>query len=472
MCALRLLAAAVAVVLACAAPAAAATLTPVTGSAPDAAALLPTVDGFRAALGGADNGTGPTTRASGRREIDWDAVPEALASPAALPGAYFNFTVPRGVVLTTPGTGVAVSQSASPRFSDVDPSYAATFATFSAPRLFAPQGATATDVAFRLPGTETPATVAGFGAVLSDVDAAGATTLAFFGRDGSPLGTVAAPPGPLSFAGATVAGDRIARVRITTGTAPLAPGTVDDADHDVVAVDDLLYGEPNEPAASFSLGEAAYEVHEDDGALRLTVRRRGPGGGGTVRVTTADGTADGGRDYGAVDQVLSFAPGDAAKAVAVPLVDDAARERDQTFTIALSEPKGGGLAAPASALVTIHNDPAPPDRTRPRLSVRRVGATMSRARFLRGLRPSVSTNEAASLDVKLLATATRAVISRTRDLALAHRRFSAARGTRTVRIRPARRLVGASRRFTVRLRITARDAAGNRRTRTRTIRVR
>ena len=471
MRALRLLAAAVAVALACAAPAAAATLTPVTGSAPDAAALLPTVDGFRAALGGADNGTGPTTRASGRREIDWDAVPEALASPAALPGAYFNVTVPRGVVLTTPGTGVAVSQSASPRFSNVDPSYAATFTTFSAPRLFAPQGATATDVAFRLPGTETPATVAGFCAVLSDVDAPGATTLAFFGRDGSPLGTVAAPPGPLSFAGATVAGDRIARVRITTGTAPLAPGTVDDAGHDVVAVDDLLYGEPNEPAASFSLGEAAYEVHEDDGTLRLTVRRSGPGGG-TVRVATADGTAEGGRDYGAIDQVLSFAPGDAAKAVAVPLVDDARRERDQTFTIALSEAKGGGLGAPASALVTIHNDPAPADRTRPRLSVRRVRATMSRTRFLRGLRPSVFTNEAASLDVKLLATATRAVISRTRDLALAHRRFSAARGTRTVPIRPARRLVGAARRFTVRLQITARDAAGNRRTRTRTIRVR
>jgi hypothetical protein len=61
---IRYLAAAVAAaMLALAAPAGAATVTPFTGSGDDAAGLQPTVDAFRAALG------------SQRREIHWGDVP-------------------------------------------------------------------------------------------------------------------------------------------------------------------------------------------------------------------------------------------------------------------------------------------------------------------------------------------------------------------------------------------------------------
>jgi hypothetical protein len=126
-------------------------------------------------------------------------------------------------------------------------------------------------------------------------------------------------------------------------------------------------------------------------------------------------------------------------------------------------------------VVTIHNDRPPaakPDRSGPKVTLRGVGRRLSRRRFLAGLRAVVRTNEAAALDVKLLAVARRAAISRTGDLALAHRRFASARGTRVLRIRPSRALVGGARRFRVRLRILATDTAGNRRTLTRTIRVR
>ena len=72
-----------------------------------------------------------------------------------------------------------------------------------------------------------------------------------------PTGTVA--DGSLSFLGVVFgAGERIARVRITTGNAPLGPndgGTVD-----VVAMDDFLYSEPRssvpEPSALTLLGIA------------------------------------------------------------------------------------------------------------------------------------------------------------------------------------------------------------------------
>ena len=62
-----------------------------------------TVDQFRARLG-ANKGVGGTF-CSGRREINWDGVPDAFSSPNALPGNFFNANSPRGLTMTTPGTG-------------------------------------------------------------------------------------------------------------------------------------------------------------------------------------------------------------------------------------------------------------------------------------------------------------------------------------------------------------------------------
>ena len=103
---------------------------------------------------------------SGRREINWDGVPDAFSSPNALPANFFNVNSPRGVVFSTPGTGFLVSRTAAqgnPRFDDVRPGYSTTFGVFSAQRLFSPSGSTFTDVTLFVPGSATAATSKGFG---------------------------------------------------------------------------------------------------------------------------------------------------------------------------------------------------------------------------------------------------------------------------------------------------------------------
>jgi hypothetical protein len=80
-----------------------------------------------------------------------------------------------------------------------------------------------------------------------------------------------APHGGLSFFGALGnAGERIARVRITTGNTALGPNDQNGDNPDVVVMDDFMYDEPEiipEPAtaALAAIGLAA---------LSLTARRR------------------------------------------------------------------------------------------------------------------------------------------------------------------------------------------------------
>src|SRR5690349_9256637 len=69
------------------------------------------VDAFRADLGGANNGAGGTFT-TGRREINWDGVPDQFSAPNNLPANFFNTTSSRGLVLATPGTAFQVSAKA------------------------------------------------------------------------------------------------------------------------------------------------------------------------------------------------------------------------------------------------------------------------------------------------------------------------------------------------------------------------
>ena len=102
-------------------------------------------DAFRLDLGGglAAGPAGLFSDPTGaRREINWDAVPDARSAPNDLPLDFFNVNSPRGAVFATPGTGVqvsanAVNPTATPiEFGNLDASYPATFATFSPERLF------------------------------------------------------------------------------------------------------------------------------------------------------------------------------------------------------------------------------------------------------------------------------------------------------------------------------------------------
>jgi hypothetical protein len=227
-------------------------------SGPDAASIQAAVDRFRADLGGANNGVGGTFP-GGRREINWDGVPDAASAPANLPADFFNVNSPRGVLMLTPGTGFQVSANATNptgtavEFGNINSGYPATFSVFSAQRLFTGLGSPVVGVSFFVPHTPTPALVKGFGAVFTDVDTADGATIEYFDAQGHSLGTLAAPAGPsggLSFVGASTRGyPRIARVLITSGTAALGATTDDGAGTgagrtDLVVMDDFIYGEP------------------------------------------------------------------------------------------------------------------------------------------------------------------------------------------------------------------------------------
>jgi len=208
------------------------------------------VDDFRAALGGVNNGAAAGSQGSGRREINWDGVPDSFSSPNALPGDFFNVNSPRGLVMSTAGTGFLVSADAAnptatpTRFTDLNPGHAGRFTPFSEQRIFTAAGSTVLDIRFFVPGTNIPATVLGFGAVFLDVGFDGVTFFQMYDANDAPVGGVAAPTsvnGGLSFIGMVRDTAEVARVRIVTGTQAL--DTVGTAG-DYVAMDDFIYGEP------------------------------------------------------------------------------------------------------------------------------------------------------------------------------------------------------------------------------------
>lgn len=212
-------------------------------------AIQGSVDGFRAALGGL-NANVAGSFVSGRREINWDGVPDALSAPNALPANFFNVNSPRGAVFSTPGSGFQVSATAASgtpvEFGNINASYTSQFATFSPQRLFTAVGSNVVDVNFFVPGSTTPALTRGFGSVFTDVDLANTTSIAFYDANNVLLDTLFVPgqtgSESLSFLGADYGSAVISRVRITSGNAALGPNETTGLD--LVVMDDFIYGEP------------------------------------------------------------------------------------------------------------------------------------------------------------------------------------------------------------------------------------
>src|SRR6266478_5085800 len=136
-----------------AAPQAAEIIFSASGTSP--AGIQATVDAYRTDLGTL-NANVAGSFGSGRREINWDGVPDALSAPNPLPANFFNVTSPRGVVFTTAGTGFQVSATAASgtaiEFGNINPTYPSLFQTFSPQRLFTALGSDVLDVNFFVPG--------------------------------------------------------------------------------------------------------------------------------------------------------------------------------------------------------------------------------------------------------------------------------------------------------------------------------
>ena len=244
----------------------------VSNSGLDAGSILEDVNAFRDVLGEL-NPPQPGSLESGRREVNWDGVPDQFATPSPFPGDFFNgpdFPRARGVEFVTPGTEFQVSATLksgiTPEFGNLAEGADNLFEAFSPERLFAPLGSTSTIVAFFVPGTNLPATSRGFGAVFTDVNVEGSTTIEFFDVVGGSLGKWDVPAEQadfesFSFLGIAFAEPIVASVRIVSGTLAL-DGDAGKKEDDVVVMDDFIFGEP----AGLCLGDVR---GDGDGGLDL-----------------------------------------------------------------------------------------------------------------------------------------------------------------------------------------------------------
>jgi hypothetical protein len=232
---------------------------------PSAASIQSSIDAFRAGLGG-NNGNNPGPLQTGRREINWDGGNPNVLDTTAPVNPFLVFLNTRGSQFKTPGLGLSQAPpSGGPQGGLAvlfnNPTYAKIFTAFSLSRLFTPVGSNITDASFSIPGTNgtVPATVRAFGAVFTDVDQPdgggpgpkrdnrkGSTFIEYFDQSGRLLFSSFVPAAPgdgsLSFFGIKFDDARIASVRIRAGDA--APGPNDDRHHDIVMMDDFVYGEP------------------------------------------------------------------------------------------------------------------------------------------------------------------------------------------------------------------------------------
>lgn len=228
------------------------------------AAIQAAVTQFRTDLGGVNNGVGGSF-ATGRREINWDGVPDNFSEPNPLPYNFFNVNSPRGVIFHSIANiggnhqfrvSASTASGTAVRFANIDASYSIIFQTFSAEKLFQGRFSNEIEILFFIPGTTIPATVNGFGAVFCDVDSSN-TFIEYYAPDGNKISgsSLNVASSGLSFIGTSfTAGERVAKVIIRLGNANLQSGNVDGANGiDVVAMDDFIYGEPR--AADFHTGD-------------------------------------------------------------------------------------------------------------------------------------------------------------------------------------------------------------------------
>lgn len=211
--------------------------------------ITPKLDQFRNLLGAELNTT--PGQVSGRREINWDAVPDIYATQK-LPSDFFNQVAPgspasqqRGFIYSADADG----RVSGNLFAGLDASNATEFSSFTGSKTFSALDDNLWNVDFEVPGQADPASVRGFGAVFSDVDVAGATTMEFF-SGGRSLGTFAVPvktTGTFSFLGVYFPNEKVTRVTIKQGEAVVGNGVKDltsGGNKDLVILDDVLYDEP------------------------------------------------------------------------------------------------------------------------------------------------------------------------------------------------------------------------------------
>src|SRR4029450_8063527 len=92
----------------------------------------------------------------------------------------------------------------------------------------------------------------------------------------------------------------------------------------------------------FQFESATYSLAEDAGAVLINVTRGDDtNSAASVDYATSDVTAVSGSDYTGSTNTLAFAPGEKARLVSVPILNDGISEATKTFRVILSNPTAG-----------------------------------------------------------------------------------------------------------------------------------
>jgi hypothetical protein len=126
--------------------------------------------------------------------------------------------------------------------------------------------------------------------------------------------------------------------------------------------------------------------------------------------------------------------------------------------------------------VEVQVPPPPPpvvkDTTPPKIKLSKLPKTLKFKRLLAGLTFTVRPNEPSAISATLAGAASTVKLAKSYNVTLAHKSLRRAAGARRVTLKVRKKLLGKSRRFTLKLTVVATDASGNKKTLTRTIKVR
>lgn len=202
------------------------------------------------------NLAGPTLNSTtgvtgGRREINWDGVPDSLLA-RALPSDFFNPVGDNAPVARQRGIVYASADQfmvSKTGFSEINAEASTEFRAFSGTKTFTMVNANLWPVSFRVAGQDIEATVQSFGLVFSDVDEANTASVEYFSADKS-LGKFFVPAhdasSSFSFLGVYFKNEKITKVQVahegilTESQTDISQG----GPKDLVVLDDFIYSEP------------------------------------------------------------------------------------------------------------------------------------------------------------------------------------------------------------------------------------
>ena len=360
---------------------------------------------LRGALQATLAGGGATLAATGTIVDDDDpAVTVAFASERVTATEGGNAAIVRVTLSADPERTVAVPLTRAPAAGVTAEDYAGVpvRVTFSAGETAAAFTVTATDDAVdeddervalgfgTLPAGVTPGSPSGVTVTLADDDARAVTvseTALAIDEGASGWYTVALTSQPTADVIVTAALPSGAEASLDPTTLTFTAGdwrtaqtvTVTAADDDdavvpaAVTIRHTVVGVGGDYAGAGAAGVAVRIAETDTPVLGLVADARAGEAAGSLTFTirmsvassdtvtvgwsTADGTARAGKDYTARDGSVTFRPGETLRrTVSVPITGDRVDERDETFTVTLSDPEHAELAAAAATGTIVDDD--------------------------------------------------------------------------------------------------------------------